>query len=84
MRGRVARAGAGSTAPPNVDTRESMHPDRSSPSPVLAWYMPIPACSQAVPWQQQQHENAKQMTDGVAGWSLLTPHSSGGGVGVGG
>lgn len=45
------------TAPAYVDAWETMHSDRSSPSPVLAWYKLIPACSHVV-LQQQQHRIA--------------------------
>lgn len=33
-----------------ADARESMHFDRSSPSPVLVWYMLIPAWDHVVLW----------------------------------
>lgn len=48
---RVAQAGSGAQRR-TWTPMESMRPDRSSPSPVLAWYRPIPAYSQ--PERQRQ------------------------------
>lgn len=48
------------TAPTYVDAWESMHSDRSSPSPVLAWYKLIPACSHVVLQKQQRQHRGKK------------------------
>lgn len=41
------------TVPAYATAWEPMHSDRSSPSPVLAWYKLIPACAHVVLQQQQ-------------------------------
>lgn len=64
------RGRGGGAAQANAAAGESMRPDRSSPSPVLAWYKLIPACARdgAAAVAGKRSKNNKKKKGGNAFW----------------